>query len=69
MSVQTAQEFLEFFNRDQPVKTQYNVADVDDMRELLIFAGQKGYKISEDDLRVALQTLPEDSPIRQLFRY
>lgn len=69
MSVQAAREFLELFSEDEPIQTQYNVADVDDMGELITFAGQKGYKITEADLRAAISTLPEDSPIRVWLRY
>jgi hypothetical protein len=69
MSVEAAREFLEIFSADDPMQTQYDVADPDSMRELLTFAGQKGYKISEDDLRSAVQMLPEKSPIRVWLRY
>jgi hypothetical protein len=69
MSVQAAREFLDLFTQDEPIQTQYDVADIDDMHELITFAGQKGYKISEADLRAAVMTLPEDSPVRIWLRY
>jgi hypothetical protein len=67
MSVITAQGFLELLRTQPEVRDQLYVAAPADAHDLLGFAMQKGYIMSEQDLRAALQEYGNNSLADQLM--
>lgn len=56
MSVAAAIKFLERMEKEETLRSQLYVSRADDMARLLQFAHGKGFVLSEDDLRTALET-------------
>ena len=59
MSLLTAQEFLEYLERDHKLQKQFEHAAPDTIEAILDFAAQHDFHFSEDDFTVALQAFPK----------
>jgi predicted ribosomally synthesized peptide with nif11-like leader len=59
MAVMNAKQFLELFERDQPLQTQLVVYDPEDFDDLVDFAVGKGYIFTKDELLEALNEYEE----------
>lgn len=62
MSVMAALKFLERVEREETLRTQLYVSRADDMERLLKFAHGKGFILTEEDLREALNTYKPKFP-------
>jgi predicted ribosomally synthesized peptide with nif11-like leader len=59
MTLMNAKQFLELFERDQPLQTQLVVYDPEDFDDLIDFAAAKGYQFTKDELLEALDEYQE----------
>lgn len=59
MSVETAQQFLELLEDDEPMRTQLFLEGPQTAAAFVEFATNKGFIFSEDDLREALRDHPD----------
>jgi len=54
MAVETARKFLELLTQDSTLQTQYLVTEPQTADEVVQFASAKGFIVSEEEMRVAL---------------
>ncbi len=62
MSVMAALKFLERVEREETLRTQLYVSRADDLPRLLQFAHGKGFILTEEDLKEALNTYKPKFP-------
>jgi predicted ribosomally synthesized peptide with nif11-like leader len=60
MAVQTAQKFLERIAYDKTLQNHFRIAAPNNPAKVVRFAAGKGFIFSEDDLRAALKSFPQN---------
>lgn len=63
MSVMAAMKFLERLEREETLRTQLYISRADDMERLLKFAHGKGFILTEEDLKEALNSYKPKLPV------
>lgn len=72
MALETALKFLQRLEKENTLRTQLYISKADTLEKLVQFAHGKGFVVSQDDMKVALNEYQEQfpqgtiEPLRQL---
>ncbi|QPC82856.1 hypothetical protein G4Y79_00330 [Phototrophicus methaneseepsis] len=72
MALETALKFLQRLEKENTLRTQLYISKADTLEKLVQFAHGKGFVVSQDDMKIALNEYQEQfpqgtiEPLRQL---